>query len=80
MVKPDDFSVDKFDVVIGNPPYVSMHNMKLEQRQSCEKILKGIKIFCVHYRSERELMGILYCIVYHFYARAEKLHGFYQAA
>ncbi|MDY7799334.1 N-6 DNA methylase [Aeromonas caviae] len=43
MVKSDDFSVEKFDVVIGNPPYVSMHNMKLEQRQSCEKILRESK-------------------------------------
>jgi len=38
-VKPSDFSVDGFDVVIGNHPYVSMHNMTEKQRESCEKIL-----------------------------------------
>ncbi|WP_154724196.1 N-6 DNA methylase [Vibrio cyclitrophicus] len=40
-VEPEDFLVDKFDVVLGNPPYVSMHNMTEEQRQSCDKILQG---------------------------------------
>ncbi|HGY5238496.1 TPA: N-6 DNA methylase [Aeromonas salmonicida subsp. pectinolytica] len=39
-VEPNDFSVTEFDVVIGNPPYVSMHNMKNEQRLSCENVLK----------------------------------------
>ncbi|WP_227000336.1 N-6 DNA methylase [Photobacterium damselae] len=40
-VKPEDFSVGKFDVVLGNPPYVSMHNMTQEQRQSCDKVLRN---------------------------------------
>ncbi len=39
-VGAEDFKVDKFDVVLGNPPYVSMHNMSIEQRNICKKILK----------------------------------------
>ena len=38
-VKPTDFSVSLFDVILGNPPYVSMHNMTPEQRKSCDDIL-----------------------------------------
>ncbi|MBD0786379.1 N-6 DNA methylase [Vibrio sp. Y2-5] len=38
-VQPSDFSVQEFDVVLGNPPYVSMHNMTEKQRESCEKVL-----------------------------------------
>jgi adenine-specific DNA-methyltransferase len=30
---PNDFSVQEFDVVIGNPPYVSYHNMFGKQRK-----------------------------------------------
>jgi|TARA_Y100001951_G_scaffold105350_1_gene122203 adenine-specific DNA methylase len=40
-VQPQDFSVPGFDVVIGNPPYVSMHNMTSVQRSSCEQILRA---------------------------------------
>ncbi|EMK6984271.1 N-6 DNA methylase [Vibrio alginolyticus] len=40
-IQPSDFLVDKFDVVIGNPPYVSMHNMTVEQRESCERVIKS---------------------------------------
>lgn len=40
-IQPSDFLVDKFDVVIGNPPYVSMHNMTVEQRASCERVIKS---------------------------------------
>lgn len=39
-VQPTDFSVQRFDVVLGNPPYVSMHNMTEKQRESCEKVLR----------------------------------------
>lgn len=39
-VQPSDFSVNQFDVVLGNPPYVSMHNMTEEQRESCDKVLR----------------------------------------
>lgn len=39
-LKLSDFSTTKFDAVIGNPPYVSLHNMSLEQRESCFEILK----------------------------------------
>ncbi|MCT8874023.1 MULTISPECIES: N-6 DNA methylase [Shewanella] len=35
-----DFGCVEFDVVIGNPPYVSMHNMSEHQRASCKKILR----------------------------------------
>lgn len=36
--KPDDFPVDKFDIVIGNPPYVSHHNMSADQKISCADV------------------------------------------
>ncbi|MCE7556354.1 N-6 DNA methylase [Aliivibrio fischeri] len=39
-VTSDEFLVPKFDVVLGNPPYVSMHNMTEEQRKSCDRILQ----------------------------------------
>ncbi|WP_240785654.1 Eco57I restriction-modification methylase domain-containing protein [Rahnella sp. CJA17(1/100)] len=39
-VEPGSFGAKEYDVVIGNPPYISMHNMSIEQRLSCEKILK----------------------------------------
>ncbi|AYF19693.1 TPA: N-6 DNA methylase [Vibrio parahaemolyticus] len=39
-VQPNDFLVSKFDVVLGNPPYVSMHNMTEKQRETCEVILR----------------------------------------
>lgn len=31
-LSPSDFHEFRFDVVIGNPPYVSLHNMSVEQR------------------------------------------------
>lgn len=33
-LSPLDFPISEFDVVLGNPPYVSYHNMTLEQRKS----------------------------------------------
>ncbi|HAS3149315.1 TPA: N-6 DNA methylase [Vibrio cholerae] len=39
-VQPNDFSVSKFDVVLGNPPYVSMHNMTEKQREACDMVLR----------------------------------------
>jgi hypothetical protein len=35
-LSPLDFPVSEFDVVLGNPPYVSYHNMTPEQRKSIE--------------------------------------------
>ena len=40
-VAPIDFGGISFDVIIGNPPYISMHNMNIEQRISCEKVLSN---------------------------------------
>ncbi|EJD8842092.1 N-6 DNA methylase [Salmonella enterica] len=37
-VFPKDFGIEDFEVIIGNPPYISMHNMSYEQRKSCEKV------------------------------------------
>jgi adenine-specific DNA-methyltransferase len=33
-VRPNDFPVREFDVVIGNPPYVSHHNMSSKQKDA----------------------------------------------
>ncbi|HFQ4989181.1 TPA: class I SAM-dependent DNA methyltransferase [Vibrio vulnificus] len=40
-VHPTDFLVQQFDVVLGNPPYVSMHNMTEKQRETCETVLRN---------------------------------------
>ncbi|MBE0471264.1 MAG: N-6 DNA methylase [Methyloprofundus sp.] len=32
---PNTFKKSEFDVVIGNPPYVSLHNMPEEQKKTC---------------------------------------------
>lgn len=40
-VCPDDFKAIRFDVVIGNPPYVSMHNMSEQQKKNCFDLLKN---------------------------------------
>lgn len=34
LLSPADFPISEFDVVLGNPPYVSYHNMTPEQRKS----------------------------------------------
>lgn len=34
LLSPQDFPISEFDIVLGNPPYVSYHNMALEQRKS----------------------------------------------
>lgn len=36
-----DFEIEDFEVIIGNPPYISMHNMSYEQRRSCEKVFSS---------------------------------------
>ncbi|WP_081910569.1 Eco57I restriction-modification methylase domain-containing protein [Hymenobacter sp. APR13] len=38
-VVPSDFQVNSVDAVIGNPPYVSWHNMLPSQRESASKVL-----------------------------------------
>lgn len=45
-VSPQSFSAQAFDVVIGNPPYVSLHNMSANQKASIQawKEKTGIKI------------------------------------
>jgi adenine-specific DNA-methyltransferase len=45
-VSPQSFSTQAFDVVIGNPPYVSLHNMSANQKASVQawKEKTGIKI------------------------------------
>ncbi len=40
-VDPCEFLINEFDVVLGNPPYVSMHNMTDEQRKSCDCVLRN---------------------------------------
>lgn len=40
-VNSEEFSVDKFDVILGNPPYISLHNMTTEQREKCFKVLNS---------------------------------------
>ncbi len=44
-LKPGDFEVSEFDAVIGNPPYVSMHNMSLKQLERARALeFDGITI------------------------------------
>lgn len=45
-ISPQSFSAQAFDVVIGNPPYVSLHNMSANQKESAQawKEKTGIKI------------------------------------
>lgn len=40
-VEPNDYGGVAFDVVLGNPPYVSLHNMSKNQKVSCFKLLKN---------------------------------------
>lgn len=37
-VSPSDFAVNQVDAIIGNPPYVSWHNMLHEQRKSANAV------------------------------------------
>ncbi|MCC8252678.1 N-6 DNA methylase [Vibrio campbellii] len=39
-ISPSEFSEPSFDSVLGNPPYVSMHNMTEEQKVSCFNLLR----------------------------------------
>lgn len=43
-LKPTDFAVSSFDCVIGNPPYVSYHNMSEGQKTSAIAALEGAGI------------------------------------
>lgn len=35
-VLPTDFLISSFEVIIGNPPYISLHNLSVEQLESVE--------------------------------------------
>lgn len=37
-VQPVDFGLDAFDAVVGNPPYVSYHNMSAQTRRAAEHV------------------------------------------
>lgn len=39
-LSPQDFSVNEFDVVIGNPPYISHHNMSHAQKNLAANVMK----------------------------------------
>lgn len=39
-VMPNNFKISEFDVVLGNPPYVSMHNMSEKLKINCFELLK----------------------------------------
>lgn len=39
-LRVDDFSAKKFKVVLGNPPYISLHNMDNGQREICDSLLR----------------------------------------
>ena len=43
-LSPRDFPISEFDVVLGNPPYVSYHNMIPEQRKSIIKIKNNTEL------------------------------------
>lgn len=43
VTSPDHFSGKHFDVVVGNPPYVSTHKMSEEQKKTCFNLLKQSK-------------------------------------
>lgn len=38
---PQDFSIDEFDVIIGNPPYISHHNMSKGQKTLAANLMKA---------------------------------------
>lgn len=40
---PSDYCISQFDVVIGNPPYVSRHNMRKYQLDSADNILAAFE-------------------------------------
>lgn len=40
-VAPAHFNVNAFDVVIGNPPYISHHNLTKDQKSTAKELLKN---------------------------------------
>jgi adenine-specific DNA-methyltransferase len=40
-LRPDSFSVNEFDAIIGNPPYIAHHNMTEEQKIAARSVIKN---------------------------------------
>lgn len=60
-VRPNDFLISDVDVVIGNPPYVSHHNMSPAQKSSM-RAWKDQSRFCISGRSSLWAYFILHAI------------------
>jgi adenine-specific DNA methylase len=45
-LQPSDFAVSEFDVVVGNPPYISHHNMTKAQKTAAKAVLKNTDFGC----------------------------------
>lgn len=43
-LKLEDFSVNGFSAVVGNPPFISYHKMSEDQRESVNNLVKSLKI------------------------------------
>lgn len=45
-LRPSDFNISEFEVLVGNPPYISHHHMTKAQKESALGILKDVD-FCL---------------------------------